>query len=218
MDANVGRLMQALKEAGADRNTIIIFTSDNGVDVDGSAGALRGRKTETVEGGMRVPFIVSALGQLPTNTVRNLMSMNIDVMPTLLTLIGLPQPQDRILDGRNIWPTLKRNQPSPHDRLFYFGWWWAQIETVRDASFKYRDRPAIASINPLYSLSLLPPRRLTPMLHDLRIEDETFDVSAHNRAAAAKSKGWIDAVRQDRKTNLLGWLPAPEPQEATKAN
>jgi arylsulfatase A-like enzyme len=218
MDANVGRLMQALKEVRADRNTIIIFTSDNGADVDGSAGALRGRKSETLEGGMRVPFIVSAPGQLPTNTVRDAMSMNIDVMPTLLTLIGLPQPQDRIIDGRNIWPALKRNQPSPHDRLFYFGWWWAQIEAVRDASFKYRDRPVIASINPLYPLSVLPPRRLSPMLHDLRIEDETFDVSAQNRDAAARLEGWINAFRQDLKINLRGWLPAPEPQEVTKVN
>lgn len=101
--------MQALEEAGADRNTIIIFTSDNGVDVDGSTGALRGRKTEILEGGMRVPFIVSATGQLPTNTVRDAMSMTIDVTPTLLTLIGLPQLQDRIIDGRNICPALKRN-------------------------------------------------------------------------------------------------------------
>ncbi|BCU75591.1 sulfatase-like hydrolase/transferase [Luteolibacter sp. LG18] len=97
LDHNVGQLMDALKTQGLDKNTIVVFTSDNGTthDVGGvdhrffnSVSNLRGLKGQTYEGGIRVPGIVYWPGKVPAGKVVDQPGYDADIMPTLCALAG----------------------------------------------------------------------------------------------------------------------------------
>ena len=120
IDWSVEQIVQSLKKHKLDRNTLIIFTSDNGPAI-GSAGPLRGRKGSTFEGGMREPAIAWWPGRIPAGTVRGELLTSLDVLPTFAKLAGAKLPADRIIDGKDIWPVLSAEPgaKSPHDRFFY---------------------------------------------------------------------------------------------------
>jgi arylsulfatase/uncharacterized sulfatase len=153
LDDQVGRVVRELDALKLSDNTLVVITSDNGGDYTGSAGPLRGRKGETFEGGMRVPAIVVWPGRVPAGSTVDGMSMNIDLLPTVLAALGLPQPGDRTLDGRDIGPMLQGRSASPHAQLFYVSTWSGEYEAVRDTRFKYRDRTQKTGANPFF-----PPR------------------------------------------------------------
>jgi len=128
-DLNVGRVLDALKKAGLEQNTIVIFSSDNGpagmpvADGDrapgpddgdmkkgfdifysvGSAGGLRGRKTHLYEGGVRVPFIVRWPGHIPAGTKNDATVFStVDLLPTLCAAAGVKLPAEAASDGANL--------------------------------------------------------------------------------------------------------------------
>src|SRR5690606_24389354 len=113
IDANVGRILDAIRELGLDEKTLVVFTSDNGPWVEygfdaGSAGPLRGSKGTDYEGGVRVPFVARFPGQIPAGLVSSGIAANIDVLPTLARLAGAGPPRDRTIDGVDIWPLLTK--------------------------------------------------------------------------------------------------------------
>jgi len=155
LDRSTGELARALERLGLADTTLLLITSDNGADYGGSPGTLRGRKGEVLEGGQRVPFIAHWPGHIaPAES--DAMAMSTDLFPTLLGLAGVPLPDDRAIDGRDIGPALFANAPSPHDFLYYLGGGrtGSHITAVRDARFKYlldsgdrgRSRPHLTSI------------------------------------------------------------------------
>ncbi|NQT15784.1 MAG: sulfatase [Planctomycetes bacterium] len=120
VDASVGRIVAALEQHGLDRNTLLIFTSDNGPAV-GSAGPLRGRKGSFYEGGMREPTVAWWPGQIKPGSDSDALLTAMDLFPTFARLAGAAVPDDRVIDGRDIWPVLS-GQPgaaSPHEYFFY---------------------------------------------------------------------------------------------------
>jgi arylsulfatase A-like enzyme len=125
LDANVGRLLQTLRDESLAGNTLVIFTSDNGPWLTqnlngGSAGLLRDGKGSTWEGGMREPFIAWWPGRAPAGrTVHDIVS-TLDLLPTLVTLAGGKPPADRTLDGVDVSPVLFGTGPSPRDTMFYY--------------------------------------------------------------------------------------------------
>ncbi len=136
VDWSVGEILKCLKRNGLDRNTIVLFTSDNGPWYDGSSGCLRGRKGQSFEGGYRVPLIARWPGRIPAGKVCSEPSMGIDFFPTLLHLAGLSMPEDRIIDGRNIWGILSgKEKKSPHNALYFFH--HDELEGVRSGQWKY---------------------------------------------------------------------------------
>jgi len=136
VDFHVGRIVKTLKERGLDKNTLIFFTSDNGPWFNGSAGTLRGRKGQSYEGGFRVPMIASWPGKIPKGRTCDAASMNIDFLPTILSLGGLSLPKDRTIDGKNIWKLMTgQEKKSPHDALYLFH--HNEIEGVREGNWKY---------------------------------------------------------------------------------
>jgi len=140
LDRSTGALLDALDRLGLSRNTLVLVTSDNGADYNGSPGFLRGRKGEVYEGGQRVPMIVRWPGTVAPGRVSDAMAMNIDFFPTLLSMAGVPLPQDRIIDGRDLSRlfTSEREPASPHDLLFYFPVLGGNAPAgVRSARFKY---------------------------------------------------------------------------------
>jgi len=136
VDWSVGEILRCLKRNGLDRNTLVIFTSDNGPWLDGSPGGLRGRKGQSYEGGYRVPMIAKWPGKIPSGHVCSEPCMNIDFFPTFLRLAGLGNPSDRIIDGRDIMGLMTgRKKTTPHDALYYFH--YKEIEGVRSGKWKY---------------------------------------------------------------------------------
>jgi len=136
VDWSVAEIMKCLQKNGLEKDTIIIFTSDNGPWYDGSPGALRGRKGQSFEGGYRVPMIAWWPENIPAGSICKEPSMNIDFFPTLLRLAGLELPSDRIIDGRSIWELLAGTESeTPHESLFFFH--HNELTSVRAGKWKY---------------------------------------------------------------------------------
>ena len=110
LDFQVGELLRALKEMGKDRNTLVVFTSDNGPSRQdgefGSAGPFLGGKGSCLEGGVRVPAIVWWPGRIPGGRVSDEPTSTLDLLPTFLAAAALSEPTDRPLDGRDLMPLL----------------------------------------------------------------------------------------------------------------
>lgn len=126
LDWEVGEIMKKLKELGIDRNTVVMFSSDNGPHSEGgnkaawfdSNGPLRGEKRDFYEGGVRVPMIARWPGRIPARTTTNHLSAFWDVMPTLSDLTGAACPEDT--DGISFLPTLLgKNGQKEHDYLYW---------------------------------------------------------------------------------------------------
>ncbi|MDO8586574.1 MAG: sulfatase [Armatimonadota bacterium] len=103
IDWGVGEILKTLKDLGLERNTLVMFTSDNGPN-GGSAGCLRGGKTMVFEGGMRVPLVARWPGRIPAGHVCHEPASNMDLFTTCVTLAGGSVPADRPIDGRDIRP------------------------------------------------------------------------------------------------------------------
>jgi arylsulfatase A-like enzyme len=138
IDEGVGRILATLRRHGVDRNTIVVFTSDNGpMDMfrerGGSAGPLRGGKGSTWEGGMRVPGIFWAPGRIRPGTVRDPGSQ-LDLLPTLADIAGQRLPDDRSFDGVSLRATLQTLAPSPRRRIAYYR--QGELYAIREGRLK----------------------------------------------------------------------------------
>ena len=126
IDASVGQVIRALEANGLEKDTLVIFTTDNGPwlsygDHAGSAGPLREGKGTCWEGGVRVPCIMRWPGKIPAGTTSDAMLMTIDLLPTIARLVGAELPKHTI-DGLDVWPLLA-GQPgatNPHDAYLYY--------------------------------------------------------------------------------------------------
>lgn len=126
MDEAVGKTLEALSSNGLDEKTIVFFLSDNGgpitwLSVNGSSnGILRGEKSTTWEGGVRVPFFVRWSGSLPQGVIYDHPVIQMDITATALALAGLELRPEWKLDGVNLMPYLTgKNLSPPHDVLFW---------------------------------------------------------------------------------------------------
>jgi len=117
MDHQIGRVLKTLKKQGLDQSTVVIFASDNGpvtsqwinwweVNAYGSTGGLRGRKHMLYEGGIKVPAIVRYPKHIAADTKSDQRIVGMDLFTTVAHLAGADIPQDRAIDGRNIWDAL----------------------------------------------------------------------------------------------------------------
>jgi arylsulfatase A-like enzyme len=206
LDANVGRIMKAIDALGIADDTIVIVTSDNGGDQGGSAGNLRGRKGETFEGGMRVPGFVIWPGKAKPGAVSDAMAMNIDLFPTLLTMLGVPLPKDRVIDGRDMASMLSGG-PSPHDYLYYVTAYSGEFQAVRDKDFKYRT--VISEKWPLAPTGTAAPYGARPALYRMSGDNESHDVSLKHPDEAKTLAARLAAFRADAEANPRGWTSIP---------
>jgi arylsulfatase A len=127
MDKQVGEIMKLLKELGLDKNTIVMFSSDNGATFDAggadinffnSVAGLRGRKQDLYEGGIREPFIARWPGKIPSGKVNNHISAQYDLMATLSEITGVKAWDN---DGISFLPTLlgNDNKQKKHEYLYF---------------------------------------------------------------------------------------------------
>ncbi|MEH6593230.1 MAG: sulfatase [Halioglobus sp.] len=203
LDWGVAQIVAALKARGVYDNTLIIVTSDNGPWYQGSPGSDRGRKGDTFEGGMHVPFLAHWPKGLNGGRVVEGISMGIDLVPTVLELLDLPPPEDRQLDGKSVLELWRHGEASPHDYLYYFA--GTQLMAVRDARYKYHDERKLIHSNAGMGFGIGLSKG--PWLFDTDIDDnESYDTSMSQPAQTQRLGEVLAAKREEMETNQRGWV------------
>ena len=171
MDAAIGRVLDALRETGADRNTLVLFFSDNG-------GAklpfydntpLRATKGTLYEGGVRVPFLAKFPGRIPAGSTCATPVTSLDVFATACALAGTKPVTHGALDSRDMLPVLAGKSSKPtHGALFW-------------------DFPSFGTAVCEGDLKLVIPRGGTPELYDLATDiSEKHNLAADRPADVAR--------------------------------
>lgn len=129
-DDAVGRVLAKVRELGQEENTLIVYLADNGgptASTTSSNGPLRGFKSTTLEGGIRVPFALQWKGSLPAGVTYEKPIIQLDLVPTILAAVGGQATPDDKLDGVDLLPYLRgENAAAPHETLYWrFGDQWA---------------------------------------------------------------------------------------------
>jgi arylsulfatase A len=125
LDDQVGEIISKLEELGIEKNTIIMFSSDNGPHLEGGAdpdyfdsnGIYKGYKRDLYEGGIRVPMIVRWPVKVKAGSQSDHISAFWDVMPTLAEIIDVKPPNE--MDGISFLPTLQGDEQEKHDHLYW---------------------------------------------------------------------------------------------------
>jgi len=136
MDEAIGQVLGKIRDAGLDESTLIFFISDNGgPPANGSSnGPLRGRKAQTWEGGIRVPFLARWKGRLPEGKTFKHPVIQIDLAPTAFAACGLEKPATAEWEGVNLLPYWKGEMDgAPHEVLF---WRFGEQMAVRRGAWK----------------------------------------------------------------------------------
>ncbi len=140
IDWSVGEIMKALEKNGLEKNTLVIFTSDNGPWLNfgnhaGSTGGLREGKGSSFEGGQREPCIMKWPAQIPAGSICNQLSSTIDLLPTLAAITKAPLPEKKI-DGVNILPLLQGDESAKPRESFLYYYRKNSLEAVRKGDWK----------------------------------------------------------------------------------
>jgi arylsulfatase A-like enzyme len=211
IDDSVGQVLSALRRLGLERDSLVIFASDNGPwlsygDHAGSAGPLREGKGTAFEGGVRVPFVARWPGRIPARTVVREPAMTIDLLPTIARLAGAPLPERKV-DGLDISPLLlgEAGARSPHDALlFYYG---TELRALRGGRYKLvfphrsqtLDGPAGSGGRPGKYKQADVPLALYDLVADI---GETTDVAAAHPDVVARLMALAEKAREDLGDSL----------------
>lgn len=136
MDANIGRVIDTLKETGQFDNTLVIFTSDNGGERFSDSWPFIGVKTELFEGGLRVPLIINWNKGLPNGILSEQVMTSMDFLPTILGAADGKDSDFSHFDGKNLIGSLAGRSGPSHRKLF---WRFKASEqaAVLDGAWKY---------------------------------------------------------------------------------
>ena len=123
VDRGVGKIRKALEDNGIDKNTIIVFTSDNGapgyIGLPDLNKPYRGWKLTHFEGGVHIPFIVNYPNKIPAGQIYNGRVSNMDIFSTFSEIAGLKPTKDIEIDGVNILPYLTGEIQGEPDRILF---------------------------------------------------------------------------------------------------
>lgn len=188
VDWSVGQVLAALDELQIADKTLVIFTSDNGGATNHGAnnGPLRGAKGSTWEGGLRVPTLCRWPGHIPAGTATSAITSMMDFLPTLAKLAGAEVPQDRQLDGVDIWSVMSAASPEvspPRNQFLYFR--GLKLEAIRQGDWKLH-----LGSQELYNLAA-----------DI---GETQNVAAQHTEKVAELLQLVKQVEQDLGTTDIG--------------
>ena len=184
VDANVGRLLAALKDKKLDRDTIVVYFCDNGPNGPRWNGGMKGHKGSTDEGGVRSPLLVRWPAKIRPGTVVTPVAAAIDLYPTLIDLAGVKRVGDKPFDGISLAPWLLGSDAAPPDRVLFQH--WAGRVSARDQRYRLDNTG-----------------RLYDMVSD---SGQQKDVTAERPAEA---KRLADAVAQWRR-DVLAERPQPD--------
>lgn len=207
VDWSVGQILETLERLKLERNTLVIFTSDNGPwlsygDHAGTAGPLREGKGTSFDGGVREPCVMRWPGHIPPGTVCHEPAMTIDLLPTLAKLIGAKLPDDRIIDGLDIWPLIygRPGAKSPHDAFYFY--WGQELQAVRSGRWKLHFPHAYRSLEGEGGKGGVPTKYVQRQIHlslfDLENDvGETKNVAAEHPEIVASLEKLAQRARED---------------------
>ena len=140
IDWSVGEIMKALEKNGIDKNTLVIFTSDNGPWLNfgnhaGSTGGLREGKGDSFEGGQREPCLMLWPGHIIPGSICNKLASTIDILPTIAAMTKSPLSEKKI-DGVNILPLLQGDENANPRQTFLYYYRKNSLEAVRKGNWK----------------------------------------------------------------------------------
>lgn len=202
IDDSVAAVVAALKAMGEFDNTLILITSDNGPWFQGSQGGFRGRKGSTFDGGMRMPMVVHWPAGIPGGRVIDGIAMGTDWMPTIMDIVGIPVPNDRIIDGVSLKTLITKGGESPHDYLYFFA--GKDLRAVRDQRFKYHaaNKWIYAPEPSNFGFSLA----RSSWLFDTSVDhDESYDTSELHEPQVKRMQAAFMRKAQALKNNPRGW-------------
>lgn len=215
VDWSVGEILAALKKNNLDKDTLVIFTSDNGPwlsygEHGGSAGPLREGKGTSWEGGIRVPFVAKWPGHIPAGRTMKEPAMTIDLFPTIAKLVNAELPGHKI-DGLDIWQLLagKPNAKNPHDAYFIY-YNNNELQAVRSGRWKLILPHEYTSILGQPRAKGGIPSKYKRVKAGLELYDldndigETTDVSAKYPAEFARLQALAEKARGDMGDRLTG--------------
>ncbi|MBD0353499.1 MAG: sulfatase [Flavisolibacter sp.] len=200
LDWSVGEILKELKKQKLDKNTFVIFTSDNGPwlmkglldETSGSAGLLYEGKASTYEGGMRVPAIAWWPGTIKPNQISEAVATTMDLYPTILHLAKAEVPKDRPIDGNDIIDLLTGKKDKVTDVVFYYD--KGDLYAVRKGPWK-------AHFTTHHSYSPEPPQEHNPpLLYNIEADpSEQYD-TAKDHANIVED---LKKVFEEHKRNVV---------------
>ena len=122
IDDNIGMILKRLRELKIDKNTIVIFMTDNGPQQQRYLAGLRGLKSDVYRGGVRVPFFMRYPQKYKRDQDIETNAAHIDILPTLADLCSAETPTDRKIDGNNLVPLLDQKAIDWENRPIFFYW------------------------------------------------------------------------------------------------
>ncbi len=211
LDWSTGQILQTLRDLNLDRNTLVIFTSDNGPWLPygnhaGSALPLREGKGTSFEGGFRVPMIAWWPDKIAAGSACDELTSTIDLFPTVANLIGAKLPTNKI-DGQDIGPLLFAKPgddsiSSPH-KFFCYYYGGDQLQAVRDRQYKLvfphsysslMEKPGGKDGSPAATM----PQTAESALYDLKLDPgESKDIAAQFPEVVARLKEEAEKVREE---------------------
>jgi len=240
MDLAVGRLLKYLESADLEKETIVIYTSDNGSLMVASNDPLRGEKAFNLEGGVRVPFIIRWPGRVPAGKVSEIPGSFTDILPTIASWTGVDPPSDRIMDGEDLSgvftgsdPGFERAKP-----IFFFRYFHDPVCMLREGDWvllgymgeplPYRrryDHQELARLKPdpgtsPWSMWRFQQRHMEYLptaipvnfeLYDIRKDiSQGKDISARHPDIAERMKKTMLELRNEMIAEGGNWYPASE--------
>ena len=136
MDEGIGRILGELKKNKMEKNTVVVFTSDNGGERFSDTWPLIGKKMDLLEGGIRVPYIVRWPGQVRPGGVTDQLAITMDWVATFLDISGVSFDRNYPLDGKSLLPVLK-NPGKSFRRDLFWKMTFRKQKAMRSGDWKY---------------------------------------------------------------------------------
>lgn len=212
LDAGIGQLIEKLTSLGLEKNTLIVFTSDNGGTQSSSQEPLRGNKGSYYDGGIREPFIASWPTVITPGSRCDVPVINVDLFPTFLAAAEAPVPVGKELDGENLLPLFRGTGTLERQSIFWHfpGYLGAPVIRGRDLDVRtgFRSRPVSVIRQGDWKLHLF---------HEEWVLDGGRDKLATNKAVELynlaadlgehRDLAQQEPARRDALLNdLLGWI------------
>lgn len=222
LDDGVALLLARLKELGLEKNTLVIFMSDNGGTQQSSQEPLRGSKGGYYEGGIREPFIAYWPGVVKPGSRSDVPIHNVDLFPTFLAVAGASVPKDKQLDGENLMPLFKQAGKLKRQSLFWHFPGYLDDPVIRGRDAVFRTRPVSVIRKGDWKLHLYHEewlldggRETLATNNSVELYNIATDIGERNNLANANT-----AKRDELLDELLNWFKsvnAPLPTERNPA-
>lgn len=215
IDWQVGGLMDTLDELELADNTLVVYASDNGpqlnVEGHGSAGVLRDGKWTNFEGGIRVPCVMRWPGRIPAGASNNEITGIIDMLPTFCSMAGVDVPSDRVIDGRDILPIMlgKKTDAPIHDTFIVPG------VTIRHGDWKLLIKAQKPGGGGTKGMQGRLPAKAGSLFNLKDDVGETTDLSAQYPEKVKELTELMDAYMKafSANTREIGWVDGYSPQD-----